>query len=154
MENFALIWNFAPDLKIKLLCLAMAGQMAVAIYTYLALSKARVAASKAGRIKPEIYKATDGEPEDLRVLTRAVANQFEQPVIFYALLVAHLAVSTASWITVLLAWAFVLLRLVHAKEMTTTNAVFRRRRIFVRATQVLMVLMVEFVISTLLFAQA
>ena len=154
METLQLLWSFAPDIKLKLLLLALAAQMYLALRMYLKLSANRVAAAKAGRVDPKIYKATENEPEELRVFTRAVANQFEMPVLFYAIIIAGIAASTSTWLTVVLAWAFVALRFVHAGEMTTSNNVFRRRKMFIRSTQVFLVMLVEFVIATLFLAQA
>ena len=153
MEGFMLLWDFAPLLKTKLIYLAMIGQMLIAIYCYTAMSRARVSAGKAKRIKPDDYKATHNEPEDLRVLTRAVANQFEMPVIFYALMLAVLTAATQSWITVVLAWLFVILRFVHAREMISSNRVLLRRKIFIQSARVLLLMVVEFTL-VMLFATA
>ena len=83
MEALMMLWDFAPELKTKLLYLAIVGQIIITIYCYSAMSKARVAAVRGNRMQPENYKATVDEPDDLRVFTRAVANQFEMPVVFY-----------------------------------------------------------------------
>lgn len=149
METLALIWTAAPQLKVQLIVLAMTGQIVLTIWLYSKMSKARVAAVKAGTVKPEQYRAagTD-EPEDLAVYTRAVANQYELPVLFYAVIIAGLALRTSSWITVVLAILFVIVRTIHAREMVGENAVFRRRRLFIRSFQVFMLLLIELVIST------
>ena len=76
MDAFLWLWDFAPLLKTKLIYLAIIGQIAIAIYCYTAMSRARISAGRAKRITAEDYKATQNEPEDLRVFTRAVANQF------------------------------------------------------------------------------
>jgi len=153
METLSFIWTFAPDLKVKLLLLALAAQMALTIRVYLKMSGARVAAAKEGRVTTDMYKSTDNEPEDLRVFTRAVSNQFELPVMFYAIVIAGIAASMSSWITVVLAWLFIVFRVLHVNEMLATN-VLKRRKIFIRGMQVFLLLLLEFVISTLLFAQA
>ena len=153
METLALIWTFAPDLKVKLLLFALAAQILLTINVYMQMSKQRVAAAKAGRVTADTYKSTNNEPEDLRVYTRAVANQFELPVMFYAIVIAGIAASMSSWITVVLAWLFVLFRVLHIKYMLAGN-VLKRRKIFIRCMQMFLVMVAEFVISTLLFAQA
>jgi len=53
-------------------------------------------------------------------------NQFELPVLFYALVAFILITSTNSLVFVLLAWAFVLARLVHAYIHTGGNDVQSR----------------------------
>lgn len=153
MDAILPLWEFAPALKTKLMYLAMVAQMMIAIYCYRAMSKARVAAVRAKRITPDEYKSTASEPEDLRALTRAVANQFEMPVLFYALLLATLTAGSQSWITVILAWSYVVLRGVHAGEMISSNNVMRRRRVFIRSAQVLLLIMVEFVLAVLFWIE-
>ena len=153
MDVLSQLWEFAPEIKTRLIYLAMLGQMAIAFYCYGTMSKARLAAGRAKRITADDYKSTASEPEDLRVLTRTVANQFEMPVIFYALLLATLSAGSQSWITVILAWAYVALRGVHAREMISSNRVLLRRRIFIRSAQVLLLMMVEFVLAILFWAE-
>ncbi|MEP0942737.1 MAG: MAPEG family protein [Rhizobiaceae bacterium] len=152
MDALMLLWDFAPELKTKLLYLAIVGQIVLTIYCYSAMSKARVAAVRGKRLQPESYKATVDEPEDLRVFTRAVANQFEMPVVFYVLVLAALMASAASWITVFLAWLFVLLRVVHVREMIGENVVLRRRKIFIQSARVIVLMVIEFVIALLFIA--
>ena len=149
MDAVMFLWDFAPAWKTKLLFLAMVGQVAIAIYAYTKMSKARVAAGRAKRITADDYKATKDEPEDLRVLTRAVANQFEMPVLFYVLVLASVTVSAHSWITVVLAWFYVVLRIVHMREMISDNRVLRRRKVFIHSARILLLMLVEFVIVLL-----
>jgi hypothetical protein len=109
MDSLMQLWEFAPALKTKWLFLAVIGQMLIAIYGYSVMSKARVAAVRAKRVSPDDYKANRDEPEDLRVFTQAVANHFELPVLFYALVLLFVVASAQSWVTVVLAWLFVTL---------------------------------------------
>ena len=153
MDTLALIWTAAPDVKVKLLLLAMAAQMALTIKCYMQMSDARVSAAKAGRVTTDMYKSTDNEPEDLRVYTRAVANQFELPVMFYAIIIAGIAASMSSWISVVLAWLFVFLRYLHVQEMLATN-VLKRRKVFIYGMQVFLLMALDFIVSILFFATA
>ena len=80
MEMLLTIWTAAPELKIKLVVLAILLQIVITIWCYAQMSRARMAGYKEGRTTPEIYKAVgDSEPEEIRVYTRLVANQFEMP---------------------------------------------------------------------------
>lgn len=153
METLSLLWTFAPDIKVKLLALAIAGQVIVTLRVYGGMSKARFAAVKAGEANPDTFKLTQNEPVSSAVFTRAVANQFELPVLFFAIVIASLALGSSSWLTVILAFAFVIAKAVHIREFTTTNTVLKRRKLFIRSVQVLMLMLAEFVISALLFAQ-
>ena len=153
MDSLIFLWEFAPALKTKLLYLAVFGQMCQAIYAYIAMSRARMSAGKAKRITADDYKATKDEPEDLRVLTRAVANQFEMPVLFYVVTLALISASAHSWITVVLAWAYVAVRTIHMREMISSNRVKLRRKIFIRSTQILLLMMAEFLLAILFLVQ-
>ncbi len=149
MASLSLLWEFAPALKTKLLYLSILMQMGLAIYCYIAMSRVRLKAGRAKRITADDYKVTKDEPDDLRVFTRAVANQFEMPVLFYCLVLAMLTASAHSWITVLLAWAYVVSRVIHTREMIGENRVKIRRNIFIQSTRILLLMMVEFLIAIL-----
>ena len=152
MSILLFIYDFYPAWLIKLLCLAVAALMGLTIHAYVQMAKARIKVAKAGLVTVDEYKTTKNEPDDSAVFARAVANLFEMPVMFYALVLMSLTVGTASWITVILAWAFVILRIVHWRELTTTNTVLKRRQIFFYSTYVFIAMLVEFVVA-LLFSQ-
>jgi len=154
MDTLSLLWSFAPDIKVKLLYLAIIGQIVITLLAYGRMSKNRMAAGRAKRVSADMYKSTANEPEDLRVFTRAVANQFELPVVFYAIVLAMLVASAASWITVILAWLFVVLRAIHFQEMTTSNEVLKRRKMFIRCVQVVMLMTLELALAVIFFVQA
>jgi len=150
MESLLAIWTAAPELKTQLAVLAILANIALVIWCYSQLANTRKSAAKAGTVSPDIYKAVgDAEPEEIRVYTRLVANQFESPTIFYVLVITGLAIGVTSWITVVLAFIYLALRIVHAREMTGEHLVLRRRRIFIRSFQVLLLMMVELAVSTL-----
>ena len=81
-----------------------------------------------------------------------MANQFELPVLFYVVVLAHLALGTASWITVILAAAFVVMRVVHAREMTGENRVMRRRDHFIRGMLIFAAMLVELAVAAVVVA--
>ncbi|MDD9908511.1 MAG: MAPEG family protein [Ahrensia sp.] len=149
MDVLLFIYDFYPAWLIKLLCLAVAALMVLTIHAYMTMANARLAAAKAGKVTADTYKATTNEPDEVAVFARAVANLFEMPVMFYALVIMSLTVGTASWITVILAWAYVILRFIHFKELTSSNDVLRRRKIFFYSTYAFMALLAEFVIALL-----
>ncbi len=152
MEIIDPLWTFADDWKVRLIVLIVLANMALAVRLYGVMSKARFKAAKEGRVTTETYRATQNEPEDVAVFNRAVANQFESPTIFYALIAMSLALSVSSWLTVLIAFAYVTVRWMHGNEMIGEHVVLKRRKLFVRSVQILLVLMVEVAISTLLRA--
>lgn len=82
---------------------------------------------KSGAVRPEAIALR--EP-NWTVPTLKVAycfsNQFELPVLFYVLTILEIMTRHADMIFLVLAWIFVLSRLVHAVEHTTSNVVLRR----------------------------
>lgn len=154
METIYSLWTFAPVVKTQIAVFLILAQVFITIWCYTQMSKARVAAVKAGDIVPEVYKAVgDSEPENLRVYTRLVANQFEAPVLFFAMLITGLAVGITSWIAIVLGLLFIVFRIIHAREMAGEHVVLRRRKIFIRSMQCITLMAFELAISTLLFIQ-
>lgn len=152
MELIDPLWTFAADWKVRLIVLVTLANMVLAVRMYSAMSKARFRAAKEGRVTADTYRATQNEPEDVAVFNRAVVNQFESPTLFYALIAISLALGVSSWLTVLLAMAYVAIRWRHGHEMIGEHVVLRRRKLFIRSMQVLMLLMLEIALSTLLRA--
>ncbi len=150
MEFIDPLWTFAPEWKVRILALIVLANMALAVRLYSVMSRQRFKAAKEGRVTTDTYRATQNEPEDVAVFNRAVANQFESPVLFYALIAMSLALGVSSWFTVLFAAAYVAFRWLHANEMIGEHVVMRRRKIFIRSFKMLIALMAEFGISTLL----
>ncbi len=83
-------------------------------------------------------------------LQNAVSNQFEVPVLFYALTILSIVTRHADLAFVILAWVFVLLRIIHASIHVTDNDVRRRGLTFIAATTVLMVMWILFILRILL----
>ena len=73
----------------------------------------------------------------------------EQPTIFYAT-VAILAIMGSGAVDVLLAWAYVALRIVHSLWQATVNRIPVRFAIFLLATACMLVLAIRAVMATLL----
>jgi len=71
---------------------------------------------KQGGFKPKIINRSDN-----------VKNQFEIPVIFYALCLLFIATNTVSQGVVITAWIFVIARFFHAFVHTTFNTIFPHR---------------------------
>lgn len=150
-DALALIWTAAPEWKLRLIVVLALANMVLAVRLYTAMSKARFRAAKAGRVTTDTYKATQNEPEDVAVFNRAVVNQFESPTLFYAIVAIGLALGVTSWITVLLAAAYVALRWRHGSEMIGAHDVLKRRKLFIRSFQILLAMMAELFVSAMLF---
>ena len=77
------------------------------------------------------------------------SNQFELPVLFYVLTILEIVTRHADVLFVVLAWIFVLSRLAHAYEHTTSNAVYRRGMIYGVGMLALMVMWLVFIVRIL-----
>jgi hypothetical protein len=100
---------------------------------YGVMSNVRVGAVKAGRVDARAFKYVENEPEDLRNYTRALANQFESPVLFYAACIIAYVTGTAHISIVILAWAFAVAKLAHMVLHATVNRLRYRRPAFIAA---------------------
>ena len=114
---------------------------------YVAMSRVRVAAVKAGKVEARAYKYVENEPEETRNYTRALANQFESPVLFYAACLTAYVPDTANLVVVLLAWAFALSKLVHMVLHATQNRLRHRRPAFFAAYFFLVFLWIAVAVS-------
>jgi hypothetical protein len=65
-------------------------------------------------------------PARTQQVAHSFSNQFELPVLFYVLTILAIVTRQADMVFVVLAWVFVLTRLVHAYVHTTSNVVMRR----------------------------
>lgn len=145
------LWLAAPLWKLKLLVIIILSQITLVVWLYIQMGKARVAAVKAGKITPEDYSVVGNEPQELAIYTRALANQFELPVLFYVVVLTGIAMGVSSLITVFLGVLFVITRVIHAREMVGENRVLIRRNYFMYSIRIFLLLMVELLFSTLFF---
>jgi hypothetical protein len=73
-----------------------------------------------------------GQDEPLHVarITRNLANQFELPAVFYALVVLLIALGNVTMFDVVAAWVFVVGRVIHTLVQTLTDNVPLRGQVF------------------------
>jgi hypothetical protein len=106
------------------------------------LFRARTAAVASGAIKASYFRIyQDGtEPAASAQLARNVSNLFEAPVLFYAACVTALALQVESVAVLGLAWAYVVLRVVHSYIHTGRNRLKGRIHAFFSSWLVLLAL--------------
>ena len=112
----------------------------LSIYTILARRKAGALKARAVDLK-EATLDNRAWPESVVKVSNNLANQFETPVLFYALCLMLHAIDGVSLITLVLAWLFVGLRLVHAFIHMGSNYLPRRMQVFVLSCGVLIALL-------------
>lgn len=116
--------------------------MALTIFAMMRLGYLRYHAVKNHEVDPRFFTVYRGfeEPEKLAVHSRHVVNLFETPVLFYVICLVAEVTAQSGFVIVGLAWAFVVLRLMHSYVHMTHNTVSVRFRLFILSVSVLTVL--------------
>lgn len=83
-------------------------------------------------------------PKNVMQIGNCLKNQFEFPMLFYALVAIALPLRQADLLFVLLAWVFVVTRYVHAGIFVTSNNVKNRSLAFFAGVLVLLVMWIAF----------
>jgi hypothetical protein len=108
----------------------MLAHIGLIIALYVWLTFARAAAVGRGEVEYAAFVLGREEPPAIARITRNLANQFELPVIFYAIVVLLVALGRTGAVDVIAAWLFVLGRVVHTVVQTLTDDVRLRGRVF------------------------
>ena len=97
---------------------------------YAWLTVARWRAVQRGEVDYSSFEFGREEPLAVARITRNLANQFELPVIFYALVVLLIALGKVTTFDVIAAWVFVAGRVIHTLVQTLTDNVPLRGHVF------------------------
>jgi hypothetical protein len=107
-------------------------QVALTFAVGVRMGRARFRAARAGRVKVSEVAVDSGKwPEDVRKIANNYQNQFEVPVLYFALLPLLLVSGMADGVSVVLSWAFVASRVAHSIVHLGANVVLTRFRLFV-----------------------
>ena len=111
----------------QLLLLPAFGHVALVMVTAARMGRGRVHAVRSGQVKlPDVELDPSKWPMGLRTLSNHYRNQFELPVLYYAVLALLLATNLADGVAIVLSWAFVGTRIVHSLIHTGGNVVIHR----------------------------
>ena len=95
------------------------------------MGRARFRAASQGRVKVRDVAVDNTRwPEDVKKIANNYQNQFEVPVLFYAVLGLIVATGLADWVAVVLSWVFVASRVLHSIIHTGRNVVMLRFQTF------------------------
>ena len=89
-------------------------------------------------------------PERPMQISNAYDNQFQVPLLFYALVPLALITRKADLLFVVLSWMFVATRLAHAAIHTTSNNVQTRFMAFAAGAVILLIMWIVFAVHILL----
>jgi hypothetical protein len=98
----------------------------------------------------DIALGQPGWPVRATQIGNCYANQFELPVLFYALIAIALPLRHADLVIVMLSWVFVVTRFVHAGIFVSSNDLGRRSSAWLAGVLVLLVMWVYFALKILL----
>jgi hypothetical protein len=111
------------------------------------LGPARYRAVRAGAVGTEATLDDRAWPLEARQAGNAFRNQFELPVLFYAIVAFALITRKADLLFVILSWVFVLSRIVHAFIHVTSNDIRLRFPAYCVGAIVLLVMWVLFALA-------
>ena len=111
--------------------------------------KRRTAFASGGTRWQDIALREQKWPKEATQSANAFANQFEIPVLFYVLTILALITKQADLLFVLLAWIFVITRVLHAGVFVTSNHVPSRGAIFGIGVLILIIMWVIYIIRIL-----
>ncbi len=109
------------------------------------MGRSRLAHLRTGEVQvKDIALGERNWPKRILQLQNSYQNQFELPVLFYALVALALITRKADLVFVVMAWLFVASRLVHAYIHTTSNKIAWRFQSFVVGVLILAAMWVIF----------
>jgi hypothetical protein len=111
----------------------------------------RFAAVRRGEVRvADIALGQRNWPPRVQQVSNCFHNQFQLPVLFYVLTVLALFLRKADLLFVVMAWIFVVLRIVHAAIHVTSNRVSHRFQAFGVGAIVLLLMWIIFALRVLL----
>jgi hypothetical protein len=128
----------------------MLAQIAWTFVVAVLLVRARARALGAGEVKlRDVAISTEAYPDYARQAGANFSNQFETPVLFYALALVATHVGATGWVMAALAWTYVASRVVHTLIHTGANQVMTRFRVFLGGVAALAAMWVGIVAALL-----
>lgn len=109
----------------------VAVHLALVFLLYAWLTFERKSATARGDAKLEDYRTYEREPLRARLIANSIANQFELPVLFYALSAMLMAAEEVSSVQIFLAWIFIVGRISHAMVHVLSPDVALRGNVFI-----------------------
>jgi len=139
-------------MSIATILLPLFVQVALTFAVLITLSARRTSAKVRGELRGEISLREPNWPASARQAEYNYQNQFELPVLFYVLTVLTIITRQADLLFIVLAWIFVITRIIHAAVHLTTNDVTFRGPVFIAGAVVLAVMWMAFIVRILFLA--
>lgn len=116
----------------ELLLVAVLVQIFLTLILFVLLAKRKAKAMKQGDVdRKKAALHNDAWPDYVLQISNNIQNQFQTPVLFYALSFAFIVIDAVDTLALAGAWTYVLSRLAHSYVHTTSNYVPNRMKIFI-----------------------
>ncbi len=130
-------------------------QVALTFILLLWMGRVRIAAVRSGEVGiGDIALAQRAWPNRVTQVANTFHNQFELPVLFYALVAFALFTRKADLLFVVMSWIYVASRLGHAYVYTTSNDIRLRFGVFLVGAMALFAMWIIFAIRILISSAA
>ena len=125
-------------------------QVALTFVLLMRLGSGRLRTLKAGKTRVrDIALGESNWPADVTQIGNCFNNQFQLPLLFYVLTALALVLRKADLLFVIMAWIFVVTRIVHAGIHVTSNNVNQRFAAYTAGMVVLMLMWAIFAVRIL-----
>ncbi len=132
-------------MSISAVILPVLVQVGLTFLLLLWLGRSRVGRLRSGEVKAgDIALGERNWPNRILQIQNSYHNQFELPVLFYALVALALITRKADMLFVVMSWMFVVARLAHAAIHTTSNKIVWRFQAFTLGVLILAAMWVIF----------
>ncbi len=136
-------------MSVQMILLPLFVQVLLTISLGMVLAVRRRRALASGTRWQDIALREPNWPKDCIAANNAFTNQFEIPVLFYVLTILALITKQADLIFVVLAWIFVLMRVLQAGVFITSNHVPTRGAFFGIGVIVLIIMWIVYIVRIL-----
>jgi hypothetical protein len=136
-------------MQMNALVYPMAAMVLFTFIVLMAMFRSRVQAVRKGEVASYYFKTYQGEaePDSSLKLSQHFSNMLEAPTLFYVACVAAMVLNEAALLFYLLAWLYVILRVLHAYIHTGRNRLRSRVRVYFASWIVLLFMWVDLVIK-------
>lgn len=116
--------------------------LVIGLYILLVQRKVRAVRNKLVDLKITALN-NQAWPADVVKVSNNIANQFETPVLFYVLCTILVLLQGVDVVSLVLAWVYVVVRIVHIYIHVGSNYVPRRLKVFAVSLLVLLVMLIK-----------
>jgi hypothetical protein len=140
-----------PIMSIQAVLLPLFVQVVLTFVLLFWTGRLRVGSVRRGEVKPrDISLREPNWNKGTTQVANAYHNQLELPLLFYVLTILAWITKQADLLFVVLAWVFVVLRILHAFVHVTSNRLSQRFGMFAASVIVLLIMWVIFIVRILL----